>query len=401
MSKPLEGIRILELAGVLAVPAACMLLADLGAEVIKIEQPGVGDISRNYGPYFRGGESLYFMCMNRNKKSLTLNLKSTKGQEIFYNLVKKSDVVFEGYRPKAINKLKIDYHTLKKINPQIVYCSLTGFGLEGPKTDKPSFDPVIQAETGMMAIMGEPGRPPVLCAIPIADVSAGHMAAIGIEAALLERVRTGEGKCLEIAMADTLTFMFLHYAQFYINEGKIPGPVGSGHPTNIPVRALLTKDGRYIQIYCAPQKFFENFISTLAKEDTSLQDLLSDSRFVNSTKRFENKEALYNILDQVFLTRTSDEWIKMLEKADIPCAKIKSFEEAFQDPQIALRNMIVEIDHPSAGKIKTLGNPIKTSSLNFKYGPSPVLGQHNLSIMTQILGYTTAEIAEFQNNGII
>ena len=401
MRNPLSGIRVLELSNVLAGPTACLIMGDLGADIIKIEQPSSGDLSRGFGPFFRKGESVYFMCMNRNKRSLTLDLKIPKGKEVFYDLVKRSDVVLEAFRPGVTQRLKIDYETLKEINPKIIYCSLTGYGHEGPYRDKPAFDMILQAVAGVMSVTGEPGRPPVLSAIPIADISSAHLAIVGIVSALLRRERSGEGEIVEIAMMDVMLSMLSYMAQFYLSEGMTPKSIGSGHPTNIPVRAVKTKDGKYIEVYSPPQRFYENLALALSQNVEGLEELPSDPRFANPTKRFENKDALYAIMDKAFMTKTSDEWIQILDATDVPYGQVNTVDQAFNTPQVLLRNMVVEIDHPHTGKFRTVGNPIKMSQMKEEFKPSPLLGEHSEEILTQILGYSLADVDKLRQDEVI
>jgi len=401
MTRPLEGIRILDLTNVLAGPTATLIMGDLGADIVKIEQMGSGDLSRGFGPYFREGESVYFMCMNRNKRSITLNLKDPQGKEVFYDLAKKSDVILEAYRPGVTKRLNIDYETIRGMNPGIVYCSLSGYGQEGPFKHKPAFDMIIQSVSGIMSVMGEPGGKPVLSAVPFADLSAGHLAIVGILSSLMQRAQTGKGRYIDIAMFDVMQSMLTYMAQFYLTEGVVPGPVGSGHPTNIPVRAVRTKDGHYIEIYCPPQRFYEKLAVALSQNIPGLEDLPSDPRFADPTKRFENKEALYTIMDDAFLTKNFEEWVSILDGADVPYGKVNSVEESFNSPQVAMRNMIVEIDHPHAGKFQTMGNPIKISEMEEEFRPSPLLGQHNAEILSEILGYPAEKIEKLTADGIV
>lgn len=401
MKKPLDGIRVLELAHVLGGPTASLIMGDLGADVIKIEQSGSGDLSRGFGPFFKNGQSVYFMCMNRNKKSLTLDMKTPEAKEIFYELVKKSDVVLEANRPGVTQRLGIDYETLKKINPKIVYCSLTGYGQEGPYKDKPAFDMIIQAVSGVMSVTGEPGRPPVLCSIPMADISSAHLAVVGILAALVRREHTGEGDYIDISMMDVLLAMLSYMSQFYLSEGMIPEPVGSGHPTNIPVRAVKTKDGKYIEIYSPPQRFYEKLALAMSQNVEGLEDFPSDPRFADSTKRFENRHALYDIMDKAFLNKTADEWLEILNAADVPCGLVNTLDQVFNSEQVAIRKMAVEIDHPHAGKFRTVGNPIKLSQMKEEFKPSPLLGENSEEILTQILGYSPDDVEKLRQDKVI
>lgn len=401
MGLPLTGVRIVDMTQALAGPYGGKILGDLGAEVIKIEMPGTGDMTRKFaGPSVKG-ESGYFMAINRNKKSITLNLRSEKAKEIFKDLVKVSDVVFENFRPGVTKRMGLDYDVLKEINPRIIYCALSGYGATGPYTHRPAFDYIIQALAGVMSIVGEPGRPPVHTGVPIADLNGGIFGAFAIITALYAREKTGVGQYLDVGMLDVIFSMWAFMGQFYLLAGDIPKPVGSGHVTNVPLGAFKAKDG-YVVIAAPQQKFYENLAAVIAKEVAQYKDLPDDERFNTPAGRLKNRDALEQLINDALSTKTRDEWLKILEEGDVPAAPVYNIVEAFNDPQVLSRNMIVEFDHPLGGKIKTVGSPFKFVSPEEEvFNPPPLLGQHNEEIISGLLGYSKEELEQFQKENVI
>ena len=401
MSMPLSGVRVLDLTQILAGPFGSRILGDLGAEVIKIEQPGVGDLSRRLEPYFLEGESAYFLGKNRNKKGITLNLKSEKGGGLFQKLVRVSDVVFENFRPGVMSRLGLGYEILKEINPRIIYCSITGFGNSGPLKDKPAFDAIIQAMGGAMTVTGEKGGPPLLLGFPMGDLGGGLYAVQGILAALYAREHTGMGQEISISLLDVQIALQGHLGQLFLVSGNLPEPVGSGHRTNVPIAAFQTKDGSYIEIACGMGRFYENLTKVISRIN-GFEDLLQSPRFATPALKVEHREELEEILARAFRTKTADEWMPELEEEEVPCGKVNNFAEATSHPQVLHRNMVVEIDHPVSGKYKSAGNPIKMSQIEEEvFAPAPLLGQHNEEVLTKLLGYSPAEIASLQAEGVI
>lgn len=378
---PLEGVRILDLCFAhLAGPFASMILADLGAEVIRIEPPG-GRASDVAGapPMFKG-ESVYFLAFNRNKKSIVLDLKSQRGKEIFHKLTLKSDVVLDNFRRGVTERLSVDYNTLKKINPRIICCSITGFGDTGPYKNRISFDLIAQAMGGGMSITGEPGRPPCRAGLPIGDGLAGLFATIGIVAALYAREHTKLGQRVDIALLDSQIALLSYIAAYYLVAGQLPGPQGSGHPTNPVYRACKTKDG-YIAIG-AQGPFFTPLCKTLG-----IGELADDPRFDSESKRLRNKRQLWTLLERIFITKTTSKWEKILVKAGIAAGPVNSVDKALTDPQVRYRKMVITLHHPAGGRIKLAGNPIKMSEASdefFSYPPA--YGQHTDEVLAQLLG---------------
>lgn len=398
MSLPLSGITVLDLTHVLAGPFCTQIMGDLGAEVIKIERPGVGDQTRRMPPHFIGKkkQSAYFLAINRNKKSLTLDLKSPEGKKIFYELTKKADVVINNFTPGTMEKLGLGYETLKKINPGIVWASITGYGLTGPYRDRPTYDIIVQAVGGLMSYTGEPDGPPVRSGIPFGDLGAAGHAIIGILAALLSRSKTGEGRKVDVGMLDVQISLHTYRAKYYLVAGEIPRPVGTGHVSSVPLRAYRTKDS-YIVIEAFMDHFWRNLCRAIGMES-----LADDPRFNSRSKRLENREEVDRILEEAFLKKTTNEWIEIFDEIEVPSGPINTLDKALADPQVLSRNMIIEIDSPHTGKLKDVGNPIKISGVDEEiFNPPPLLGEHTEMILKNMLGYSTKKIAELKEKDII
>ena len=395
MTPPLSGVRVLDLSQMLAGPFGSMILADLGAEVIKIEKPGEGDIGRGMPPHYFHGESVYFLSVNRNKKSLTLDLKSKEGLDIFYRLVKVSDVVFDNFRPGIVEKLRIDHESLKKINPRIVSCSVSGYGQTGPFKDRPAFDLIIQARGGIMSYTGEPGRMPVRMGAPMGDLTGGVYAAHGVMAALYQREKTGQGQQIDISLLDSQLSLQIYRGLYYLYAGEIAQPVGSGHVSANPIRAFKTRTFDIV-IDANTDKFFQELCEGLDRKE-----LASDPRFITRADRLKNKEALYGILEKVFLEKPGDEWLQRLE-GRLPAGPINTVDMALSDPQVRARNMIVETTHRSGEKMKLLGSPIKMSEIGSQeFREPPAYGEHTEWILTKILNCSPAEIQRLRERKLI
>ena len=400
MLAPLDGVRILDLTQVLAGPFATRQLADMGAEVIKIEQAGVGDASRRFGPHFLNGESVYYLGFNRNKLGITLDLRNGEGREVFYDLVRVSDVVFDNYRPSALPRLGLDFETLKQFNPTIISCSLSGFGQEGPYKNRPAYDGMIQAMGGGMSITGEPGRPPVLMGFPMGDLGGGYVAALGIVTALFARRCTGEAQRLDLSLLDVQIALQAHLGQFTLVSGEPPGPIGSSHPSNIPIGSYQTRGGNYLQISCPTQQFYENLARVMASHIEGLEGLPEDPRFAAPTDRIAHKRELEELLQEAFLTKTREEWLRIMLEGDVPAGPVNNLAEALSDPQILLRDMVVELDHPVAGKYKSAGNPIKMGQEQ-PLRPAPTLGQHIDEVLQGLLAYSKDEVSSLWDAGAL
>jgi crotonobetainyl-CoA:carnitine CoA-transferase CaiB-like acyl-CoA transferase len=387
MKGPLSGVRILDLSRMLSGPFGSMLLADLGAEIIKIEDPKGGDKTRTLGPEVAEGQSAYFLSINRNKKGVALDLRTGKGKEILYELVKISDVVFDNFRPDVLERLGCNYEKLKAINPRIICCSISSFGHTGPDKDLPGFDLVLQARGGAMSITGEHGRPPVRMGIPTGDMAASMYAAYAVTAALYSRDKTGKGQRIDISLLDCQVSLLTYVAQYYILNGKVPGPIGSGHQTVVPYQAFKTKDD-YIVVAIFVEKFWGKLCNILG-----LTDLASDHRFRDNDRRRENRATLIPILEDAFLKRTAQQWLDMLKKEGVPAGPVNTVDKVLADPQLLSRNMVVEAQHAGYGNVKVVGNPIKGSAISEeKPVGAPTLGEHTREILSELLGYSKKKI---------
>ena len=400
MSLPLQGVRVLELSQAIAGPFAARTLGDLGAEVIKVEQPGGGDMSRRMGPHFLGGESAYYLNFNRNKRGITLDLRNPEGREVFYRLVGVSDVVFDAFRPAVLPRMGLDYESLKKANPSIISCSLSAFGQEGPYRDRPGFDGIVQAMGGGMSVTGHEGQPPVFMGFPVGDLVGGYVAALGIASALYGRKETGEGRRLDVSLLDVQITLQGHLGQFYLVSGQVPTPIGSSHPANLPVGAYQTKDGSYLQVHCASQEFAMRLLEMVSTEVDGCEETFTDDRFATQGDRMANREALDQVLSDAFRTKSREEWVALCEKWSVPGGPVNNIAEALADPQVLLRNMVVEMDHPVAGVYKTAGNPIKSGDQD-AFTPPPTLGQDTQSVLGELLGYSNSEVQALQESNVI
>ena len=390
----LSDVRILDLTRMLAGPYGTLLLADMGAEMIKIEDH-FGDYTRLGVMTSIGKMGAYFLALNRNKKSVILDLKTPKGLEIFYELVKVSDVVVDNMRPQALKNLKCDYDDLKKINPKIISASLSGYGHTGPYRDRTAFDLTIQAISGGMSVTGEPGRPPSRAGIPIGDVSGGMAVALAIVSALHYRDRTGKGQKLDVSLLDVQISLASYLVSYYLVGGILSGPQGSRHGSIVPYEAFEARD-MWLVVACVTEKFWEGLCIAL-----ELEELIIDERFDNAIKRLENHDELIAILQERFATRTAAEWLQRLEEADVPCAPVNSLDLALSDPQVLERNMVVEIEHPQFENFKVAGNPIKASEAEDVLAPPPQLGEYTGEVLKGILGYSDDRIKELTEEKVI
>ncbi len=395
MDKPLKGIRVLDLGHVLAMPTCTMQLADLGAEVIKIERPGIGDDSRYFGP-FKNKESAYFISINRNKKSITLDLKKDQGKKIFKDLVKISDVVTENYRPNTMQKLGLSYETLKAINPQIIYASICGFGHKTVYPGRPGYDVIAQATGGIIAITGQADGPPTRVGSSIGDIFSGSFATIGILAALRVKEKTGLGQQVDIAMMDAVVSVLENAVVRYTVTGEIPQRTGSAHPSIAPFDVFEAQDGWFV-IGVGNDMLWERFCKAINKTD-----LLNDSRFTTNPKRSENYKELKPIITEWSKEKTVEEILNILINAGVPVGEVNTIDKIVDDPNIKLREMIVEVEHPLAGKVKITDTPIKLSLTPGKVEKaSPLLGEHTEEILNKLLGFSKEEIKSLKKEGVV
>jgi crotonobetainyl-CoA:carnitine CoA-transferase CaiB-like acyl-CoA transferase len=395
MSHPLQGVRILELGQIIAGTYGSQVLSDLGAEVIKVEAPE-GDLGRNPSVATYRGLSGLFLTFNRNKKSVVLNLKTEAGRDIFYDLVRVSDVVIDNFRPGVLERLKIDYPTLNRINPRIIQCSVTGFGTAGAYKDYPALDIIIQAISGHMAITGEPGRPPVRVGIPLADLSGGIFSCKGILAALFDRERTGHGRRVELSMFDAMLNLLSYMGTMWLTNGELPKPPGSTHEYTVPWQAFEAKNG-YVVVATRQEVFWRRLCDVL--EEPGLAD---DPRFATNASRVENRAILVPHLERIFRSRTVADWLERLRAAEVPAAPVNNLDGAFAEPPVGEREMIVEYDHPDVGKVRLPGNPIKMSGVSGTISnPAPRLGEHTDTILSQVLALSPEQIEGLRRQGAI
>ena len=384
---PLRGLRILDLTQFLAGPFCTQILADLGAEIIKIE-PQAGDPTRLLPPYFYKGESAYFLAINRTKQSMVLDLSIEPGRNVFYDLVKKADVVIEAYRPGVAKKLGADYDALKAVNPRIVYCSISGFGQTGPYATRPAYDMIVQALSGAMSLTGEIGGRPVRSGTPIGDLNAGQSAATAIIAALWERERSGVGQCIDISMLDVQIAMLSYLGEYYLISGDVPGLQGRGHMSIPTYNAFRARDGRDVLICANTERMWQELCAAL-----EIPELASDVRFETNERRHANRGELEPILERAFAKHDCADLLKRFHEQGIPSAPVNSVAEALEDAQVVHRRMVREVPHTLGGEIPVLGNPIKFSrSPENEFSSPPTLGQHTESVLREVLGYTAEQI---------
>ena len=390
----LSGVTVVDLTRVLAGPYCSMLLADMGADVIKIELPGKGDDSRGHFPQVKG-ESAYYMNLNRNKRSMTLNLKSEEGKEIFRNLIRKADIVLENYRPGVMEKLGLGYNELKKINPGIVYGCVSGFGHYGPYSQRPGYDIIGQAMGGLMSTTGWPGGEPTRSGTALSDVMGGVSLAVGVLSAYINKQKTGEGQMVDVALVDSIVSTLEIINQIYLVTGRVPDRIGNRYEAAYPYDSFKAKDGSLV-IGCGNDKLFKLLSALMGQPE-----LCEDPRFYTNIKRVENHEALKVILEDWLKDYDTQTAVQMILDAGVPAGPIYDIKQVTEDPHIAgAREMFVEIDHPVAGKMKITGNQIKLSATPVTYhDPAPLLGQHTDEILTEFLGMSADEIQKLKDKG--
>ncbi|MCE8025424.1 CoA transferase [Halomonas sp. MCCC 1A11058] len=391
---PLMKMKVLDISQIMAGPYCTMVLGDLGADVIKVEKNG-GDDSRQMGPYVND-ESTCFAQINRNKKSISLNLKEEEGREIFYRLAKEADVIVENYRTGVAKKLKVDYETIKAINPGIIYCSISGYGQTGPYSHKGGFDLVAQGMTGLMSMTGEPGRRPLKTGIAVYDIGAGITAVYSILAAYIHKLSSGEGQHVDVAIAECGLPWFTWEAAAFFAEGTVPEPTGWRHRVSAPYQATKVRDG-YIMLGCANQRTWER----LCHEVIDRPDLLQDPRFINNYQRGQNVEELEAVLEEIFIRDTREAWLAKCDQAGVPAGPINDFAQALDDPHYQARGMVQEMEHPVIGRMKTIGFASKLSGTPPQIRrPAPLYAQHTDEIMAE-LGLDEARCEELRRKGVI
>ncbi|EDQ06559.1 Acetyl-CoA:oxalate CoA-transferase [Sulfitobacter indolifex] len=395
-SGPLKGLRVIELAHIMAGPVCGMMLADMGADVIKVEKP-TGDDSRRFVPPEIGGEAAAYMMMNRNKRGIALNLKDPEALEVLRRLLAEADVVIENYRKGTMEKLGLSYEELAKVNPRLIYCEISGFGRTGPYADRRGFDLIAQGMAGLMSITGEaPGRPPVKVAAPISDINAGILAAMGVSAAYANVLQTGLGQKVDTSLFEAAIVQTYWQSAIAFATGKKPEPLGSAHPLNAPYQAFQTSDG-WINVGAANQSNWERFLGVIGAPE-----LNDDARFASNADRIRNLPALVEILNGYLSQETTETWLDRMEKAALPAGPVNDILQMHADPQARARDMIVELDHPTAGRIETLGQPVKFSRTPGSVErASPRLGEHTREVLSE-LGFDSAKIdALIQSKAVV
>ncbi len=395
MEKPLAGIKVVDLSRFIAGPYCTMKLGDMGAEVIKVETPGKGDDSRALGPPFLDGESAYYLSFNRNKKSVTLNLREEKGKEILHRLIGEADIFVENFRMGVTEKMGLTYEDVRKMKEDIIYCSITGYGHNSPYREKPSFDVMIQGEAGLMSITGFPDGPPQRVGVAIADILGGFHAVEGILLAMLVRHKTGKGQFVDVSLMDSIISILTYQAGNFLATGDIPSRVGNRHPMITPYESFETNDG-YVIFAVGNQRLWENFVKVLGRED-----LNEDPRFADMKSRNQHPAELKEILEEITRQKSTEEWVRVMEDNGVPCGRIRTLDQVLTDPHVDVREMVIEKDHPTAGRIKLTGVPVKLSETPGEVSAAPpTLGQHTDQVLGE-LGFSAEEISGLREKGVV
>jgi crotonobetainyl-CoA:carnitine CoA-transferase CaiB-like acyl-CoA transferase len=396
MPKPLDGVKVLDLTRVLAGPYCTMLLADMGADVVKVERPGAGDDTRAYGPPFLNGESAYFLSINRNKRSLTLNFKHHQGLQVLRQLLEAADVVVENFRPGTMESFGLGYAAVQPLNPRLIFCSISGYGHTGPDTELPGYDLIIQGEGGIASLTGDPNGPPYKVGSSQADIIAGMMGFQGILLALLARAQTGEGQKVDIGMLDCQVAMLTYQAGIYFATGETPTRMGNQHPTITPYETYRCQDG-YINLACGNDSMWRRFCKAIGQEAWA-----EDSRFRTNADRVQHRRQLGALLEPVMLQRTAQVWIETLRAYGIPCGRIQSVRDVCDSAQIQARDMVVPLNHPKAGTIRVTGVPVKLSATpGAVTAPPPLLGEHTAQVLTDWLHLSAAAVEDLRKAGAV
>ena len=390
---PLDGITVLDLTRVLSGPYCTMLLADMGARVIKVEQPGKGDDTRAWGPPFLEGESAYFLSINRNKESVTLDFKHAEGRAVLDRLIAKADVLVENFRPDTLARLGLDYATLSAQYPRLVYCSISGFGHSGPRSKQPGYDAIMQAEGGLMSITGAADSPPVRLGVAIVDIVSGMFAAYGVAMALLARQRTGRGQEVDLAMLDATVALLTYQAGNYFASGKVPARLGNRHPSIVPYETFSASDGEFVLAVGNDEQW---------RRFCAVAELPADERFTTNRQRVSGYDALRPFVADRLREMPRQFWIDGLTKAGVPCGSVRNFDELFADPQLDAREMIAMVEHATIGPMKALGIPVKLlDTPGAVRTPPPTLGQHTDAVLGHDLGFSADAIAALRRQQVI
>ncbi len=396
MRMPLEDVKVLDLSHALAGPFCSTMLADFGALVVKLEPLGAGDIARAWGPPLPGGETSYFVSLHRNKKGIEVDLKHPQGKALFFRLVERCDVVLENYRVGALARLGLGYEAARHVNPGIIYCSVSGFGQGGPYRDRAALDLILQAESGMISVTGEPGGHGVRCGVSIADLSAGMYAAFGILLALRVKERTGRGQAIDVSMLEGQLSLLGTMIGGYLADGQLPAPMGTAYKALLPYQTFRTKT-RDLALAVGSEKLWTVFCPVIG-----CPELAGDPRYRTNADRARNRESLIGTLQDIFLTRTYEEWEVLLLAHGIPVGAINTLDQVVEHPQVTARQTLVEMDHPRAGKVRMVGAPVRLSETPGSVRtPAPMLGEHTDEVLRELLGLGAEEIAALRAAGAI
>jgi formyl-CoA transferase/CoA:oxalate CoA-transferase len=392
----LSGTTVLDLTRVLSGPYCTMMLGDLGARVIKIERPGRGDDTREWGPPFVDGESAYFLSINRNKESLTLDFQAAEGRAILDRLVARADVIVENFRPGTLARYGLDYASLAPRFPRLVYCSISGYGQTGPQRSRAGYDAVVQAEGGLMSVTGPPEGPPYRLGLPIADIVSGMFAAQGVTAALLERERTGRGQQVDVALLDSVAALLIYHASGYFATGRTSGRYGNGHPSIVPYDTFMARDGE-VMLAVGNDDQWRRFCAA-----AGLHGLAEDPRFATNPLRVQHRAALQPLLERALAQRDRADWTRRLGEAGVPCGEVRDVAEALSDPQLDAREMIATVQHAAAGAVRLVDSPIRLPAGGRRpHAAPPALGQHTEAILVGDLGMSADAVRDLRTRDVI
>lgn len=396
MSDPLAGIKVVDLTRILAGPYCTQALADAGADVVKVEEPSKGDDTRGWGPPFIEGESAYFLSVNRGKRGITLNLKDPRGGDILWRLLDHADVLVENYRPGTLDRLGFSYDAVRARRPALVYASISGYGADGPWGGRPGYDAVVQGEGGLMSITGAPDGPPFKVGASLVDVLAGMSAFQGILLALLRRQSTGEGARVEASLLESLLPTLTYHASTWLLAGHVPARLGNRHPSLAPYETFEAADGHVI-VGVGSEPLWRSFCALLGRSD-----LAADPRFQTNPQRVANYDALRAVLAPILRSRTVGDWLSALGEAGIPCGRVRTVAEALENPQVAARGLLLDVEHPRAGRGRYVGSPIGlTGAGRGSRRPPPLLGQHTDEVLGEWLDLSGAEVEELRQGGVV
>lgn len=391
----LSGVRVLDFSRVLAGPYCSMMLAELGADVIKVEEPGSGDEAREWPP-FVNGQSGYFFSVNRSKRSIALNLKKDEAKQIVRELTRQCDVVLENFAPGVTTRLGIDYATLAAVNPRIVYCSISGFGQTGPYRDKRAYDPILQAMSGIMSVTGSRNGEPVKCGVAVTDVASGMLGAFCIAVSLYRREKTGKGQYIDLGMLDTGLSMMTFLGAMYLCAGEVPTTFGSENPTRVPSANYKTSDGLWVHVVINDRQW-PKFCELLG-----IPELATDPEFATNKQRVANRDRVNAIVDQRMRTRTADEWIALFDAEGLPIGPVNTLDRILTDPHVVAREMVKVFQHPIAGEVRAIDMPYRflEAGTGIRSAP-PLLGQHTVEVLTGLLGYSQEQVARLKADGVV